>query len=74
MKILREIKKKTETNIVNNLDNIVKIEENGLKFKNDNSFDNFFFKKEDFNMSNLNNNNNINDINDIKYNNNDMNK
>ncbi len=74
MKILRGIKEKTETNIVNELDNIVEIEENDLKFRNDNSFDNFFFEKEDFNISDLNSDDNINDISDIKYNNSDMNE
>ena len=71
---LRGIKEKTETNIVNELDNIVKIEKNDLKFRNDNSFDNFFFKEKDFNMSDLNSDDNINDISDIKYNNSDMNE
>ncbi len=74
IKILREIKEKTETNIVNELDNIVKIEENGLKFRNNNSFDNFFFEEEDFNMSDLNSDDNINDISDIEHNNSDMNE
>jgi len=74
MKILRGIKEKTETNIVNELDNIVEIEENDLKFRNDNSFDNFFFEEKDFNMNDLNSDDNINDINDIEYNNSNMNE
>ena len=74
MKILREIKEKIETNIVNELNNIIKIEEDNLKFRNDNSFDNFFFKEKDFNMSDLNSVDNINDISDIEHNNSDMNE
>jgi len=56
------------------LDNIVKIEKNDLKFRNDNSFDNFFFKEKDFNMSDLNSNDNINNISNIEHNNSDMNE
>jgi len=56
------------------LNNIVEIKENGLKFRNDNSFNNFFFKKKDFNMSDLNSDDNINDISDIEHNNSDMNE